>query len=168
MTHHCSNLKPMLTADSCKTQDTYLSQLSLWQLKLYPPARFLLLHTALETLQDTLLLKQQEWPLSLASVVTMEHHRITAKPSSHRLCQNLLVRLTVFLENPLGFLCFFQLLSKCLSRKMESLQLVQYKKLLIFKCPLLFTWESPDAGLGCSAEISATAFSKLWSQSLWF
>lgn len=32
----------------------------------------------------------------------------------------------------------------------------------------LFTWESPDAGLGCSTEISATAISKLWSHSLWF
>jgi len=45
--------------------NTYLSEPSLWQLQLHLPARLLLLHAVLETLQDALLWRPQEWQLSL-------------------------------------------------------------------------------------------------------
>lgn len=78
--------------------NTYLFELSLRHLQLHPPARLLLLYAALEALKDSLLWMQKEWHFSIFLIT---EHRIildvNTKDSSHRLCQNLLVRLAVFL-----------------------------------------------------------------------
>lgn len=98
------------------THHTHLFELFLRQLQLHPPARLLLLHAALEALQDTLLWKQWERSLSFGKrghggmSQDASGGRVKKKKSSsssHRLCQDLLVRLAVFLEDPLGFLGFF-------------------------------------------------------------
>lgn len=62
---------------------TYISQFSLGHLQLHPPARLLLLHTALKALQDALLwMKQAQQPW------TCEQHsnlRVNMNPKQHGL-----------------------------------------------------------------------------------